>query len=74
MLGFLTSSIPLAVISRFQIKSSAPMEDRTNRRGIAYMGHYKSGKPAGKFWLGMIGDGFLHGDTRTDGKKNQAKL
>ena len=60
--------VPNKVIPLFQIVSSVPVDERANHQGIAYMGHYKSGMPFGKFWLGMIGDGFLHGDTRPDGK------
>ena len=54
--------------SLLQIQSSVPLKDRFNHKGIAYMGHYNSGRPTGKFWLGLVGDGFIHGDTRPDGQ------
>ena len=37
------------------------------RQGNNFFGRFKNGKMNGKFWIGMLGDGFLHGEANSEG-------
>lgn len=34
--------------------------------GIHYIGYFKNGHPTGKFWMGLLGEGHLHGEISSD--------
>ena len=48
----------------FQTRLERPVEDlvRTDDFDrLGFVGHFRNGRPFGKFWIKMIGGGFMHG-------------